>query len=94
MCQSELQASTAYLSRKLSHRKARQGSTEVDARQEEIDNAAARLPVTHLVLCVHGIGQNLIAANIAGVPLAFACAVTHITLLSNLLQCPPSIDLT
>ena len=43
-----------------------QGSTEVDAKQEDIDNAAARLPVTHLVLCVHGIGQNLTAANIAG----------------------------
>ena len=43
-----------------------QGSTEVDSKQEDIDNAAARLPVTHLVLCVHGIGQNLTAANIAG----------------------------
>jgi len=39
---------------------------EVDAKQEDIDNAAARLPITHLVLCVHGIGQNLTAANIAG----------------------------
>ena len=45
---------------------AAQGSTEVDAKQEDIDNAAARLPVTHLVLCVHGIGQNLTAANISG----------------------------
>lgn len=54
----------------------------MDAKQEEIDNAAARLPVTHLVLCVHGIGQNLIAANIAGAPLANpACRVTHIWLL-------------
>ncbi len=49
-----------------------QGSPEVDAKQEDIDNAAARLPVTHLVLCVHGIGQNLTAANIAGEPLCAA----------------------
>jgi hypothetical protein len=43
-------------------------SMEVDAKQEEIDNSAARLPVTCLLLCVHGIGQNLTGANIAGAP--------------------------
>lgn len=43
-----------------------QASLEVDARQEEIDNNAAGLPVHHLLLCVHGIGQNLTGANIAG----------------------------
>ena len=40
---------------------------EVDAKQEEVDNNAAGLPVQHLLLCVHGIGQNLTGANIAGV---------------------------
>jgi hydrogenase maturation factor len=65
-----------------------QGSTEVDVKQEEIDNSAARLPVTHLVLCVHGIGQNLIAANIAGAAPSFASAVLRITLLSTSPSCP------
>lgn len=43
-----------------------QASMEVDAKQEEVDNNAAGLPVHHLLLCVHGIGQNLTGANIAG----------------------------
>ena len=43
-----------------------QASKEVDAKQEEADNIGAALPVQHLLLCVHGIGQNLTSANIAG----------------------------
>ena len=39
---------------------------EVDGRQEEIDNSSAALPVNHLLLCLHGIGQNMTGANIAG----------------------------
>ncbi|KAK9808811.1 hypothetical protein WJX72_004107 [[Myrmecia] bisecta] len=42
-----------------------QGSMEVDVKAEEVDNAGAQVPVTRLVLAVHGIGQNLIASNIA-----------------------------
>ena len=52
-----------------------QASMEVDARQEEIDNSAAALPVSHLLLCLHGIGQNMTGANIAGVA-AIATTIT------------------
>ena len=34
-------------------------STQVDVKAEAADNAAARQPVNCLLLCVHGIGQNL-----------------------------------
>ena len=34
-------------------------SSQIDTKAEAVDNAAARQPVTRLLLCVHGIGQNL-----------------------------------
>ena len=34
-------------------------SSQIDSKAEAVDNAAARQPVTRLLLCVHGIGQNL-----------------------------------
>lgn len=39
---------------------------EADPKAEEADEAAARLPVSKLLLVVHGIGQNLAGSNIAG----------------------------
>ena len=47
----------------------------MDAKQEQIDNEAARLPITRLLLCVHGIGQNLTGANIAGMLNLRRCCV-------------------
>ncbi|CAL8470099.1 g9641 [Coccomyxa elongata] len=40
------------------------GAVEVDAKAEEADNFAARVPVNRLVFVVHGIGQNLSGSNI------------------------------
>lgn len=44
-------------------------TTQIDAKAEAVDDAAARQPVTRLLLCVHGIGQNL-----SGEPGACCCA--------------------
>ncbi len=40
-------------------------SSEVNAKQEQMDEAAAANPPTRLLLVVHGIGQNLTGSNIA-----------------------------
>lgn len=40
---------------------------EADLRSEQVDQECAALPPTRLVLVVHGIGQQLSAANIAQV---------------------------
>lgn len=39
---------------------------EADPKAEEVDQAAATVPISKLLLVVHGIGQNLSGSNIAG----------------------------
>lgn len=51
---------------------------EADIKQEVLDDAAAAVPVTHLLLAVHGIGQTLSRANIAQDALAIRAAIYQV----------------
>jgi hypothetical protein len=40
---------------------------DIDLKAEEAEEYAGTTPVNHLLLAIHGIGQNLSGSNIAGV---------------------------